>query len=151
MHTNRFATRLNARFRMRGVTLMELMIVIVVIGILASIAVPSYRNYVVRAQRTDAMSALLRVAAAQEKFYLQNNTYASNDLLDDDPEDGGLGIPGTENRWYTLAITSTDLTRNFTVTATPVSGGAQANDSHCASFSLTSAGAKSATNTDCWR
>lgn len=148
--TRSILTSTPSRVRMRGVTLMELMIVIVVIGILASIAVPSYRNYVVRAQRTDAMSALLRVAAAQEKFYLQNNMYADDDALADDPP-AGLGIPGTENGWYTLAITSTDLTRNFTVTATPVSGGAQANDSHCASFSLTSAGAKSATNTDCWR
>ena len=138
------------RFRMHGVTLIELMIVIVVIGILASIAVPSYRNYVTRAQRTDAMSALLRVAAAQEKFYLQNNTYAATGFLDDAPP-AGLGINGTENGWYTLAITSTDLTRNFTVTATPVAGGAQATDTHCASFSLTSAGAKGATNTDCWR
>jgi type IV pilus assembly protein PilE len=135
---------------MQGVTLIELMIVIVVIGILASIAVPSYRNYVTRAQRTDAMSALLRVAAAQEKFYLQNNTYASTALLDDAPP-AGLGINGTENGWYTLAITGADLTRAFTVTATPVGGGAQATDTHCASFSLTSAGAKSATNSDCWR
>jgi type IV pilus assembly protein PilE len=150
MRKNRPATRLTTRFRIRGVTLMELMIVIVVIGILASIAVPSYRSYVVRAQRTDAMSALLRVAAAQEKFYLQNNTYAATALLDDAPP-AGLGINGTENGWYALAVSSTDLTRNFTITATPVAGGAQANDTHCASFSLTSAGAKSATNTDCWR
>jgi len=135
---------------MHGVTLIELMIVIVVVGILAAIAVPSYRNYVVRAQRTDAMSALLRVAAAQEKFYLQNNTYAATALLDDAPP-AGLGINGTENGWYTLAVTSTDLTRDFTVTATPVSGGVQAADTHCASFSLTSTGQKSATNTDCWR
>jgi type IV pilus assembly protein PilE len=150
MHTKKPATHLTTRFRMHGVTLIELMIVIVIVGILASIAVPSYRNYVVRAQRTDAMSALLRVAAAQEKFYLQNNTYADDDALADDPP-AGLGISATENGWYDLAITSADLTREFTVTATPVAGGAQATDAHCASFSLTSAGAKSATNTDCWR
>ncbi|MEQ1579794.1 MAG: type IV pilin protein [Steroidobacteraceae bacterium] len=150
MHTNRHTKPLATRFRMQGVTLIELMIVIVIIGILSAIAVPSYRNYVIRAQRTDAMSALLRVAAAQEKFYLQNNTYADNDALADAPP-AGLGINGTENGWYNLAITSGDLTREFTVTATPVSGGAQATDSHCDSFSLTSAGAKSATNTDCWR
>ena len=149
MYTNP-SHRPPSRVRMRGVTLMELMIVIVVIGILASIAVPSYRNYVMRAQRTDAMSALLRVAAAQEKFYLQNNTYAATAELDDAPP-AGLGINGTENGWYTLAISSADLTQAFTVTATAVAGGAQAADTHCASFSLTSTGAKSATNSDCWR
>lgn len=128
---------------MRGVTLLELMAVVAIIGILAAIAVPSYRNYVMRAQRTDAMSALLRIAAAQEKFYLQNNQYA--DALDD------LNIEGTENGWYDLEIDNTDVARDFTVTATAASGGAQANDSHCESFSLTSTGEKTATNADCWR
>jgi len=137
--------------RIRGVTLIELMVVVVIVGILASIAVPSYRNYVIRAQRTDAMSALLRVQAAQEKFYLQNNTYASNDQLDDAPP-AGLGINGTENGWYTLAVAPIGtLVQGYTVTATPASGGPQASDSHCASFSITSTGAKSATNTDCWK
>lgn len=150
MHTQKDASRLTNRNRMRGVTLMELMIVIVVIGILASIAVPSYRSYLLRAQRTDAMSALLRVAAAQEKFYLQNNTYAATALLDDAPP-AGLGIGGTENGWYTLTISGADLTQAFTATATAVAGGAQAADTHCASFSLTSTGQKSATNADCWR
>lgn len=136
---------------MRGVTLIELMVVVVIVGILASIAVPSYRNYVIRTQRTDAMSALLRVQAAQEKFYLQNNSYASNAELSADPP-AGLGIAGTEHGWYTLAITDeADLTRRYTVTATPVAGGPQAVDSHCASFSITSTGAKAATNTDCWK
>lgn len=137
------ATRTSFRSRMRGVTLLELMAVVAIIGILAAIAVPSYRGYVMRAQRTDAMSALLRIAAAQEKFYLQNNQYA--DGLDD------LGIPGTENGWYDVVINNTNVTRDFTVTATAASGGAQANDSHCASFSLTSTGVKTATNADCWR
>jgi type IV pilus assembly protein PilE len=150
MHTNRPATRLTSRSRMGGVTLIELMIVIVIVGILASIAVPSYRNYVMRAQRTDAMSALLRVAAAQEKFYLQNNTYAATALLDDAPP-AGLGINGTDNGWYTLSVSGADLTAGFTVTATAVAGGPQAVDTHCATFSLTSAGQKTATNTDCWR
>lgn len=150
MQTNKDTSRWTNRNRMRGVTLMELMIVIVVIGILASIAVPSYRSYLLRAQRTDAMSALLRVAAAQEKFYLQNNTYAATALLDDAPP-AGLGISGTENGWYTLTISGADLTQAFTATATAVAGGAQAADTHCASFSLTSAGQKTATNSDCWR
>jgi type IV pilus assembly protein PilE len=142
-------TPCDMRFRMRGVTLVELMIVVVIVAILASISIPSYRNYVMRAQRTDATSALLRVAAAQEKFYLQNNTYASEAQRAAAPP-AGLGIPGTENGWYNLAITSVDLTRDFTVTATPVAGGRQATDTHCATFAVTSTGAKTATYADCW-
>jgi len=135
----------------RGVTLIELMLVIVIIGILATVAIPSYRNYVVRAQRTDATTALLRVAAAQEKFYLQRNRYADEDELGgDDPPNDGLGIDGTDKGWYTLAISNDDTALDFTVTATPVSGGPQAVDTHCASFSIDSTGRKLATNSDCW-
>jgi len=58
---------------MRGVTLAELMIVVVVVGILASVAYPSYRQYAARAKRTEAKAALLQIATMQERFYLQNN------------------------------------------------------------------------------
>src|SRR5215510_5710761 len=104
------------------------MTVVMVIGILSAIAIPSYRQYTMRAQRTDATAALLRIAAAQEKFYLQNNTYASNDQLTKAPP-AGLGIPATEHGYYDLAITKEDnLTVDFVVTATVKSGGPQAKD-----------------------
>lgn len=146
------------RSRERGITLMELLTVVVILGILAAIAIPSYRNYLIRAQRTDATSALLRIAAAQEKFYLQNNTYATNDQLDDPPP-GGLGIPSTEHGYYDVAITKEDdLTVDFVATATPVDAGPQANDGSCATFTIDQAGRRGATdksaadNTpNCWR
>ncbi|HET7201967.1 MAG TPA: type IV pilin protein [Steroidobacteraceae bacterium] len=134
----------------RGVTLIELMIVIVVVAILASIAVPSYRNYVLRTHRAEGKTALMAVAAAQEKFYLQNNRYAIDDEIEDAPP-GGLGIPATtENGWYTLEIDVDDEVNPQSWTITATSAGVQAADSHCATMSVTSAGAKSATNADCW-
>jgi type IV pilus assembly protein PilE len=139
--------------RMKGFTLIELMIVIVVIAVLGSIAVPSYRSYILRTHRVEATSALLNLAAAQEKFYLQNNTYAADDDLTDAPP-AGLGLPETtENGWYTLEITAADVT-NFTATATAAGG--QVADSACASFTVNALGVKSATkqggaaSTDCW-
>ena len=60
----------------RGFTLIEAMVVVVIIAIMASIGIPSYRQYMMRAQRADGTGALLRMASAQEKFYLQNNRYA---------------------------------------------------------------------------
>ena len=69
---------------MRGFTLVELMIVVVVVSILAAVAIPSYRNYVMRSQRIDATTALLRIQAAEEKYFLQNNAYT------DQP---GAGVP----------------------------------------------------------
>jgi type IV pilus assembly protein PilE len=145
------------RSRERGVTLLELMAVVVIIGILASIAIPSYRTYLLRSQRTDATAALLRTAAAQEKFYLQNNRYATNDELDDAPP-VGLGIPATEHGYYTVTLASVDSTLDFTATATAKAGGAQAKDIQCVTFTINQTGTRTAvdnSNADstgnCWR
>ena len=73
---NRYMSRVGTRARSRGVTLLELMAVVVIIGVLGTLAVNSYRGYLLRANRTEARVALLRVQAAQEKFFLQNNRYA---------------------------------------------------------------------------
>lgn len=66
------------RARMRGVTLTELMVVVVIIGILTMIAYPNYRGYAARAKRNEARTALLQIATNQERFYLQNNTYTTD-------------------------------------------------------------------------
>ena len=93
-----------------GLTLIELMVVVVIVAILASIAVPSYRQHVLRTHRTEAKRSLLNVSAAQERFYLQNNTYASSSELTIAPP-AGLGIPATtENGHYEVAITTGNVT-----------------------------------------
>jgi type IV pilus assembly protein PilE len=145
------------RVRQRGVTLLELMTVVVIIGILAAIAIPSYRSYLIRAQRSDATAALLHVAQAQEKFYLQNNRYATNAQMSLGPP-AGLGIAGTEHGFYTLGLASADATLDFTATATPVGTGPQAQDPACVSFTINQQGTRGAKNnasTDnteaCWR
>jgi type IV pilus assembly protein PilE len=61
-----------------GFTLVELMITVVIIGILASVAYPSYQKWTASARRTDAQIALTRVAAAQEKFNSQCGYYAAD-------------------------------------------------------------------------
>jgi type IV pilus assembly protein PilE len=129
-------------------TLIELMIVVAIVALLASIAVPSYRQYVLRANRTEAKAALMQLAAAQEKFYLQNNTYAGNALLDDAPP-AGLGLSATTERGhFTVAITAASATA-FSATATAAGG--QTADSDCATFTINQAGARTATTTKCWQ
>ena len=139
------------RNRMKGVTLIELMIVIVVVAILGSIAVPSYRSFVLRSHRVEAKTALLALAAAQEKFYLQNNTYATNSLLTTAPP-SGLGLAATtENGWYTVAIANGANATGFSATATAT--GTQTADGDCASFTINQLGVKTATGdkpTVCW-
>ena len=147
-------SRQNAMRRQRGMTLIELMIVVVIVAVLASIALPSYRSYVLRTHRVEAKTALLNLAAAQEKFYLENNTYAANSVLATAPP-AGLGLQATtENGWYTVVIANGANAANFSATAT--AAGAQVNDTDCATFSITALGVKTATkqggaaSTACW-
>jgi len=131
-----------------GMTLIELMIVVAILALLAAIAVPSYRQYVLRANRTEATTALLQLAAAQEKFYLQNNTYAGNALIAVAPP-AGLGLSATTGGGrYTVAITAATAAA-FSATAT--AAGAQAADTTCATFTINQAGARTATSANCWR
>jgi type IV pilus assembly protein PilE len=130
----------------RGVTLIELMIVIVVIGILASIAVPTYRRYMLRAQRSDATTALLRLASSQEKHFIQYGTYVTTTAnLPNAHSAGGLGIPTTsDNGFYALAVAATAT--GYTATATPIAGRGQQQDTDCRTFTINDTGAKSAVN-----
>lgn len=67
--------------RQQGFTLIELMIVVVVVAILAALAFPQYRDYVLRSNRAVAKSALTQIADRQEQFYVANKSYA-DDLTD---------------------------------------------------------------------
>ncbi len=144
------------RKHQHGVTLMELMIVIAIVGILGAIAVPTYRNYVIRSSRTDAKTALLQVQAAEEKFYLDNNAYT--DLVTDDPPTG-LGLTGTsETGKYDISVEIGADGQTFTATATAVSGQGQEEDTHCGDFTITDSGVRGAAEaadaaavTECWR
>ena len=66
------------KFDNRGFTLTELMVVVAIVAILASVAVPSYRNYVMRADRADGVAPLQAIMNAQERFYTDNQTYTPN-------------------------------------------------------------------------
>jgi type IV pilus assembly protein PilE len=64
------------RVGQKGFTLIELMIVVFIIGVLAAIAYPAYRDYVLKSKRSDALTEMAAIAGAQEKFYAQNLRYA---------------------------------------------------------------------------
>ena len=136
--------------RMRGITLMELLIVVVVIGILASIAVPSYRRYVMRTHRTDATTMLLRIQSAQEKYFLQNNQYA--------PDVATLGVAAaTDGGKYTIVIDQPAGITSFRARATPAAGQGQQGDDKCQAFSINELGVRGALDSgggdrsnECW-
>jgi type IV pilus assembly protein PilE len=146
--------------KQRGITLIELVVVIMIVGILAAVAVPSYRNYVIRSQRADAKDALLALATQQEKYYLQCNSYADN--IADAPSCGDSELQGndvSENGWYALDVddAATDAD-SFAVTATAINGQNQWQDTECRTFRVTDRGDRTATDSgggdntaECWR
>lgn len=123
----------------RGVTLVELMVVVVIVAVLMSVAIPSYRQYTMRANRTEGKTLLLQAAAAQERHYLQNNTYATNGELTQAPPNG-LGLPSTsKSGYYDIQVTNADAT-GFTVVANAQAG--QAEDSDCTVLSIDERGVR---------
>lgn len=137
----------------RGVTLMELLVVIVILGVLASIAVPTYRRYLVRTQRSEAKIALLQLQTAQEKFYMQNNGF-TDDITDASPK--GLGLTSvTETGKYDIAIDLAADLQSYTATASPHKGGGQDDDSQCKNFTITERGTRGVSGSEsvqfCWR
>jgi type IV pilus assembly protein PilE len=130
---------------MRGITLTELMIVVVIIGILATVAYPNYREFVARAKRTEAKSMLLQVASMQERFYLQNNSYTTNLT--------SLGFATTPNQVsdsgsYRLTVTAAGP-NDFTAQVVYLNADAEAGK--CATFQIDGRGTKtSAPLADCW-
>jgi type IV pilus assembly protein PilE len=129
------------------VTLIELMVVVIIVAMLASIAVPGYRHHVLRTHRTEAKRVLLDVAAAQEKHYLQHDTYAGASELTTAPP-SGLGIPlTTASGRYAVAIIEGSV-KTYSATATAQAD--QANDTRCTTFAIDQSGSRTATNADCW-
>lgn len=143
------------RKRALGITLLELMAVIMVIGILGVIALPSYRQYVMRAQRTEAKSFLLQLATNQERFYLANQRYGTVAELQATVPPLLSADARSERGTYQVAIAVPTPTQSYTATATPVAGAGidMTADAQCTSFSITAQGARTATGTDaanCW-
>jgi type IV pilus assembly protein PilE len=142
----------------KGVTLIELVVVMIIVGILAAVAIPSYRNYVIRSNRADAKDALLALATQQEKFYLQCNRYATT--IGAAPNCATFVLQGaaaSKNGWYTLDIPVGNVT-SYSVRATAAAGGSQIQDEACSRFLINERGIRTATNAggadnsaECWR
>ncbi len=131
---------------MRGVTLLELMVVIVIVAILASVAYPNYRDYLDRAKRNEAKAALLQIATNQEREYLNNNQYTTDLIIlgfDQDPYT-------TDSGAYIVDVTSADG-NNFTATATATAKVSAKEQSKCRQYTVDGRGQRTSDpDTDCW-
>jgi len=139
--------------RSQGVTLIELLIVIVIVGILGSIAMSSYRNYVMRANRTEARMTLLAIQTAQEKWFVQNSQYALDIATLVAAPPAGLGIlldaaGVTPGGYYTISFTAATPTA-YTVQAAAT--GSQVDDTACPTLSIDQNGTRNPPASTCWR
>mgnify|MGYP001825489871 CR=1 FL=1 len=136
--------------KQRGLTLIELMVVVAVLAILSAVAYPLYTNQVQKSRRADAKVALQTIALAQERFFTINGEYAGNlSTLQVSPEvQGGASDEG----YYTITLTLAGAD-NEQFTATAAAAGPQTDDTDCAQFTINHQGVKTATDgggTNCW-
>lgn len=131
---NDFAPKLT---RHHGFTLIELMVVVAIIAILASVALPAYKNMVLRSHRSEAHGLIQAAQLGQEKFRLNNTTYAADfsDAAFARVCNNNVTSPCEgANQYYTLTVSGADAS-SYVLTAT--AQGTQADDTDCATITLT--------------
>jgi type IV pilus assembly protein PilE len=137
----------------RGMTLIELVVVVAIVVLLASIALPSYSRFVQQTNRSDATKTMQMAAQSLERCYSRKLRYTACNV------DGTVVNNGstmrTPNQFYSITFTIPD-NQNYTLTALPA-GAPQTSDSQCVRFTLSSTGAQLAqdvnannTTKSCW-
>jgi type IV pilus assembly protein PilE len=132
--------------RMAGVTLIELLIVVVIVGILASVAYPAYQQQVRKTRRADGKSVLLQTAQQLERCYTRFSAY----------NNAGCGVTfplDSPEEYYVVTAVGAIGASAFTLAAAPQNQ--QASDTKCATLRLTSTGVQGSQGADtdannCW-
>lgn len=133
----------------RGITLLELLIVVAVTGILAAIAMPNYSQYVQRSRRAEAQAVMMEVQQFMQRVYAAQNSYLPNGQAPDLP-DSLEQSPANGQAAYNIALNAVTATA-YEIEAVPT--GSMANDP-CGTLTLSSTGRKQvsgSTVANCWR
>ena len=129
----------------KGFTIIELMIVVVIVGILAKVAISSYSTYIRKSRRADAVNTLMAMSMAEERYRANNSTYGTLAQV-------WNSVTTSNQGFYTVAISNVTAT-SYTITATGT--GTQTSDTEgataCNSLVLTySSGSITNTPAVCW-
>lgn len=146
----------NSFQNVKGFTLMELMVVVAIMAILASIGIPIYDAQVEKSRRTEGRALLTSLLLAQERAYTANGQYVQEDSLTSLSMPSGVSVEASkmtsENGYYEVTLAVPDDGQSFTATAAPKS--IQAGDTTCGSLSITHLNVKGESGTgdvgDCW-
>ncbi len=144
--------------KVAGFSLIELMIVIVIIGTLAAVALPSYKNSMMKTRRGDAKEALTNAAAAMERYFFTHNQYTStlSAIGSSTTSSEGhytLGVythPTYDDSDATTALTCATGGNSYPcyiMTAVANVSGAQSGDTECKLYYITHTGKKGASST----
>jgi type IV pilus assembly protein PilE len=140
--------------KQQGLTLVEVLIAIVIVGILAGVAIPTYQNTVSKSRRADGIALAMGLAAREERHFMQYGTYTT-----DITGATGLNAPAESSEgFYTAAVAACGggtIATCFTVMVT-AKGSQAKHDTSCNTLTITHTGIRAASNAggeangDCW-
>lgn len=130
--------------RARGFTLIELVIAMVVVAILAAIAIPSYDYAVQKSRRTDAKTAVLDLAAREQRYYSVQNAFTTSFVALGYASAGNPTSVSVGSGYYNVTLGPAAPTDPPTFTVTATATGSQLNDTACRTFTVDNTGLQKA-------
>lgn len=133
--------------KVRGFSLIEIMVVLAIVAIIAAIAIPSYRSSALKSKRAEGIEALLQVAQNQEVLYSQTNAYSTNAK----PFAPVAATVNSKDGNYLVSVANGACGSSACFIATATAQGTQQDDSNCLTISIDNLGNRtSSPGNDCW-